>query len=369
MDCVKLTQLTLYKFRIILTEPIQISNKKLSYREGYILSLTDEKRNTGFGEIAPLPGLHKESIADCIEQLTTLKTLYLDRLMPVDTGSTSPMSMDWLAGESWAPSVRFGVEAAMLNLIARRQNRALCELLSDTYKTKVNLNALLYGDRENIIKRSKEALAANYRSLKLKVGRRSLEEDITLVNEVGRIIEGNATLRLDANRSWDLEQASRFAESVSGINIEYIEEPLKESDDIPRFFKLSNIPLALDETLSYITPEIYKIPTGVKALVLKPALIGTIARIKQYISLAFRNSIDVVISDTFQTGIGLAYSACLAASLITKDVPMGLDTYRWLSQDLLNKKFEAKEGYVDVIQTIKNSSDINFSLLKRMALE
>ena len=134
MDCVKLTQLTLYKFHIILTEPIQVSNKKLTHREGYILSLTDEKSNTGFGEIAPLPGLHKESLGDCLEQLTTLDTLYLDRLINVDTGSTNYMSMDWLARESWAPSILFGVEAAMLNLIARRQNCALCELFSDTYQ-------------------------------------------------------------------------------------------------------------------------------------------------------------------------------------------------------------------------------------------
>jgi O-succinylbenzoate synthase len=369
MDCVKLIQFTIYKYHIILSQPIQISNKKLTYREGYILTLTDEKNNTGFGEIAPLPGLHQESLGDCLEQLTTLKTLYLNRLITADSDSTNSISMDWLEQESWAPSVLFGVEAAILNLIARRRNLSLCKLLSDNLQTNIYLNALLYGDRENIIKRTKEALTANYRSLKLKVGRKSLEEDINLVNEVGKIIDGKATLRLDANRGWDLEQASCFAQRVSGINIEYIEEPLKETDKIPQFFKLTNIPLALDETLSYISPEIYKIPKGVKVFIIKPSLIGNIDKIKQYFSLAARNSVDVVISDTFHTGIGLAYSACLAASLIATDMPMGLDTNRWLSQDLLNKKFEAKAGYVDVIQAFENSNDINFLLLKKIVLE
>jgi O-succinylbenzoate synthase len=369
MDCVKLTQLTLYKFRIILNIPIQVSNKKLTYREGYILSLRDEKNNTGFGEIAPLPGLHKESLGDCLEQLTKLRSLYLNRLITVDADNTDSVNMDWLVQDSWAPSVLFGVESAMLNLIARRQNRLTCKLLSDTWQTNLSLNALLHGDRDNILRRTEEALAANYRSLKLKVGRKNLEEDKNLVNELGKIISGKATLRLDANRSWDLEQAISFAESVSDINIEYIEEPLKETEDIPHFFKLTNIPIALDETLSYITPGIYKIPTGVKVLILKPAQIGNIAKIIQYIGLAHRNSIDVVMSDTFHTGIGLTYTACLAASLIAKDMPMGLDTYRWLSKDLLNKKFEAKAGYIDVIESIKNSNDINFSLLKEIILK
>jgi O-succinylbenzoate synthase len=366
MDRVKIIQFTIYHYNIALKEPIQVGQRQLTNREGLILALVDDKDHTGFGEIAPLPGLHRETLDDCAQQSALLRKQILNQSWHNNTGIPIAPNIDWTAQKVWAPSVQFGTEAACLNLIARRKSALLAALLATKYHKYLYVNALLSGSHETIIRRAQAALSSKYPSLKLKVARGGLKEDIQLVNEIGLLIKDKAMLRLDANRRWNFKQAIHFASQISPTTIDYIEEPLKDVTQITQYFKRTHIPIALDETLGDINPKNYDIPEGTRSLVLKPSLIGTLVKIKQYHRLARRNNIDVVYSDTFHTGVGLSYSVCLAASLMTKNVPLGLDTYQWLSQDLLVNKFEAKAGKIDVVQTFQNSNNIKFSLLSKI---
>ena len=356
----KITRFKIYRYNIALNRPVRIAQKHLTNRVGLILALGDDENHVSFGEIAPLPGLHEETIDDCLQQIALLKKKLL---IKNDMDMPNEPPIEWTDQRIWAPSIQFGVEAAYLNLISMRQSILLPELFSKKFHKTLTLNALLSGSHNTIIRSTQNALSSHYHSLKLKVGTKSLNEDIQLTKEIASLIKGKATLRLDANRSWNFDQAIQFAKQTSNLPIDYIEEPLKDINQISQFFKMTHIPIALDETLRYIDPDTYKIPVGIKSLVLKPSIIGDLAKIKKYHRLAMRNNIDVVYSDTFHSGVGLSYSTCLAASLMVKNVPIGLDTYQWLSQDLLVNKFVAKAGKLDVVKTAKNSADIKFSLL------
>ena len=52
------------RFSLHLREPLFSGAGPITRRKGILLALCDEDGRTGFGEISPLPGLHRESIAE-----------------------------------------------------------------------------------------------------------------------------------------------------------------------------------------------------------------------------------------------------------------------------------------------------------------
>ena len=70
-----------------------------------------------------------------------------------------------------------------------------------------------------------------------------------------------------------------------------------------------------------------------------------------------------VISCAFLSGIGLSGLAQFAAAYAPENVAMGLDTYKWLKEDLLEKPFRADEGKVDIEKIVQQSAHIDKNLL------
>ena len=62
-------------YKINLRHPFIYANNKISYRQGYILKVIDEMKNSAYGNISPLPGLSQESFNDLSPLLLKLKSL------------------------------------------------------------------------------------------------------------------------------------------------------------------------------------------------------------------------------------------------------------------------------------------------------
>jgi L-alanine-DL-glutamate epimerase-like enolase superfamily enzyme len=71
---------------------------------------------------------------------------------------------------------------------------------------------------------------AGYVAVKLKVGGLSLAEDAARVAIVREAIGPEIGLAIDANRAWDLPQATRFVREVEQYNLAWVEEPLAVQD-------------------------------------------------------------------------------------------------------------------------------------------
>ena len=73
----KITAVDIYHYCIPFVTPIQVGQKMLDVREGFILALTDNDGRVGYGEIAPLPGLDKTLLDQCRRDILSLR----DRLI------------------------------------------------------------------------------------------------------------------------------------------------------------------------------------------------------------------------------------------------------------------------------------------------
>ncbi len=68
--------------------------------------------------------------------------------------------------------------------------------------------------------------------MKLKVGRHTVEEDLERARRVRNLAGPTFHLCTDANQAWTVEEALRFARGAAGLNLAWLEEPVRWYDQI-----------------------------------------------------------------------------------------------------------------------------------------
>ena len=351
----------IYAFNLPLKYPVIVAGKKLSHRSGLLLELGDEKGSSGWGEVSPLPGLHRQTAQECLDELVSafekdyLGNIEIDANLPLD-------SVAKLSSLLTSPASRFGLESAFLNLLATAQNTNPAALLNTNYTRAVYINGLLIDSGEDAVREIARLYALGYRSVKIKTGRHNLNEELENLRRILAETPADMRFRLDANRRWTLDEALHFVKGLPTGKIEYVEEPLKNPQDLPLFCAKSPFPVALDETLRQPDYRDYLSLPGVGAAVLKPTVLGGIRTVMERTKEARREGCSVVISDTFSSGVGLATHLALAAAL-SENTMAGLDTYRYLQQDVLTQPLTVSSGRMDVDENMNRARQVNRALL------
>lgn len=245
----------------------QLPLKNGDFRKGLIVQNENQ-----FGEIAPLPGFSSETFEEAKEE-----------------------SINCIIKEATPtlPSVRFGFSSAQKSLQS------------------VHLPLASLGPK------------IGFSTWKLKLGNMSFKEGVQFTNKC----LGKASLRLDFNRKWSLENALRFTSLFKPDDFEYLEEPVP-TKDLVQFSKISQFPIALDESI-YLDWK--KIPS-LKAIVVKPTVVGSIPKIPA--------SLKLVLSSSYESGLGLLHIAKLAS----QKVAVGLDTYDAFTQNILVNPVKTEAG-------------------------
>jgi O-succinylbenzoate synthase len=305
-------------------------------RDGWLLRL-EHGAAEGWGEASPLPGFSAESPEAAREALARL----CGRLAGSDIDGSDPLRLPAFDAEPLAPSVRFAAELALVNLSAAVTGIPAARLLDPRAGDACPVAALLVGPTAACEARAGEVAALGFRAAKLKIGSADPAGDAERVRAVAARLGPGTALRLDANRAWSLAQALRFAGAVEGVVIEYLEEPLLDPSQLPAFASRTGLPVALDESLAGLSPEAVVRFDGLRALVLKPTLLGGLARARRFADRAETLGLVAVVSSSFETGIGLYGLAALAASLPGGAVPAGLGTAAFLAGDTVTPRFPA----------------------------
>ncbi len=315
------------KYDLPLARSLTIAGHNLTSRSGVIISLTDEEGLTGYGEAAPLPGLHKETLEDAVFQLQQIKP-------PV-------ISLVYL--DSICSSARTALEMAMFDLRLQSQ-KAFDKFRNLT----LPVNGLVMAQDADLFDAVDVLIAEGYISIKIKVGRQPLAKDIETIQRLKELVGNRATIRLDANRLWTLDESLEFCNQVAGDQIEYIEEPLADISQYQIFFDSTDMPVAFDETLVEKGVEELDHLDKVKAFILKPSLLGGLSMTGQFIALAFENDIMPVMSCTFGSDLSLRSFALFAAMFGVADIPLGLDTMKWFKHHLLTEGFKVESGRIEI---------------------
>ncbi|MFP4501922.1 MAG: o-succinylbenzoate synthase [Candidatus Hydrogenedentota bacterium] len=354
-----------YRYRLPLREPVVLKGNTYREREGLLLCLRDDAGREGWGESAPLAGFSRESLEAAEAALRHCAA----RLR----GYRLPDHYDDLEGSGLlqthgVQSVSFAIEAAYYNLLALTRGVLPCTCINFDAPGHITLNALLLGEPRAVIAQAARATAEGYGAVKLKVGARSIDEEVELVHAVRDTLGPAVGLRLDANRAWPLDTAVAFGRRVADCNIEYIEEPLRDPVALPDFERRTQVPYALDETLQtwqalQQPPEadsrerfamdayqraLNRVYSRAAACVWKPTLMHVPNLVAAIAWGMFFPMKKIVLSAAFESGVGIAALVNYAAAYSGAETPVGLDTYAWLGEDVLASRLPLDQAHVDV---------------------
>ncbi|KAL6634634.1 hypothetical protein ACP70R_027305 [Stipagrostis hirtigluma subsp. patula] len=369
-------------YRIQLSAPrTSETSDSCFFHEGFILKLSVDDNIVGFGEVAPIE-IHQEGLLDVEEQLRFLFHRMKDSVLnviPLLRGSFS----NWIWTSlgippcSIFPSVKCGLEMAILNLLVSQRKYGLSEIVAGSDHLGRDRNVMEYNQNSSasiqicalvnsngtpmeVALAVAKLVAEGFTTVKLKVGRReSPAEDAAVLHKIREVVGYQINIRVDANQKWTYEQAVDFGSRAKGLCLQYIEEPVSSTDDLIKFCEMSGLPVALDETIDNLKGNVITklhqfVHPGIVALVIKPSVIGGFENAAHVAKWAQMHDKMAVISSTYESSIGLASYIQLAhyvdqqnyivSRIKNKDtcgaVAHGLGTYQWLREDVSEQKLQ-----------------------------
>ena len=346
----RLTEIHLLRYTIPLVRPLNMMGHVIDAREGAVLKILDGSGNFGLADLCPFPGLNRESLNQAIGNLKVVAP----SLVQIDNHLKIPQHkvLDGLF-----TSVRFALEWALLDLQANRKHIPTARLLNPDFCTNLMVNRLLTGAPVRIEEEiDKPEGIQPGETIKIKVGRREIEKEVDLICWLDKRLPGTVKLRLDANRNWTLSEALYFVRHIPRERIEYIEEPLINPFELGAFYNACQVPFAYDESL-HEAPQADFIP-GLKALIIKPGVIGSLKKLRHLSDFAKQHELLYVVSSAFESGVGLRVLCQLAAAFGTAGTAIGLDTYRWFAEDITLPVFKAPQNKI----ALEFCTSFNFSL-------
>lgn len=299
-------------------------------RDGIVLALGDGSGRRGLGEAAPLPGFAPDDVRTCIEAARAA-ILGLGEVRELETPihavarAVAPVA-GVLAG---APSARFAVETALLDLIARRRGVPLRTALGGARAyERVATNGLLFADRPaaELVARAQMLVARGMKVLKIKLRAR---DDAGFERERSALAKLRAALprvelRLDPNAAWSLAEARRRLSALAPLGPRYVEQPVA-CGELGRLGRAA-LPWAADESLvDPLEAEMLITERVCAVYVIKPALVGGLVRAVELAARAQATGRDVVMTHAFDGPVGFAAACGLALGLHRAPLACGLD--------------------------------------------
>ncbi len=302
-------RLQVRRFRLPLRAPLGTAHGRRVAVEGLRLFLRDAEGGFGLGEVTPLPDFGTETLEAAVRALDALRLGAVPEGVEGVEEAFSPFPD--------APAARAGVEMALLDLLARRRGVPLARLLGASAVHAVEVNALLRGEAPlEVAQEAKAAVAAGFRTLKLKVGSATEALDTARLRAVREAVGAAVRLRVDANGAWSEAEARVRLAPLLALGLEYAEQPVSPAN-IPALRRLrALLPIAADEALG--TPgaaeALLEAEGGPAAdlLVLKLPVLGGVLPALRLAARARSRGVGVVVTSAMDGAVGRAAGAHLA---------------------------------------------------------
>jgi O-succinylbenzoate synthase len=288
-----------YHFR--LKTPLKLqSGQTLTHREGLLLYYPINDFYI-VSDVAPLPGFSHESLDDISNEISQISQISQNTI--------------------YSPSLQFGIESLELMATSITENRPLTDVIAETLELPLlgqalapitcitnGLLSLAQYPLENDIN---QLLSQGIRTIKLKVGYQPYEDERPYLEQLFLQFRDRVTFRIDPNQQWTPDIVSTFFNTCATDCVEYIEDPVATVDELrqchPYFSKI-----ALDHFLSHVGHDLSLLRQFI--IVYKPTLNGGFKRLTTFLS-QLSSGQKVVISHSFESGVGLYYLTAIAQCL------------------------------------------------------
>lgn len=329
-----------WKYNLPLVKPLRTSTGSYKKRKGVILSLTSGNISA-FGEAAPLPGFSEESLTE-VERKLIEHRLEIQDLF--SSGNPVQEMPSFFKENSIPPSLEFGLDTLAYDFEAKQQDITLHQRIFGYSSRPVPINALLsLQSKDDPLPFVQQLVDDGFKTLKIKIGI-DFERELRQLERI-RDHFPSLHLRVDANQSWDLEEATEHLQSLNNLNLEYCEEPLRmpSAENYHLLNRNIKLPLAIDETVNQKKNWQHLLPY-VSIVILKPGITGSFTKNFATIALAETHVNRVIITSSLESSIGRMVTAAVASGKGSEHTAHGLSTGSLLKNDFWDDNLYIQKG-------------------------
>jgi len=347
---VKIERVDIARYQLPLARRFRAGRVDLDQREGRLVRLRSADGLVGYGEVAPLPGVHTETLADVDAALgavgAELAGQSFDNFGALADNVANRIAAAAPRGNFGAPSAVFGLQCAAASVFAAAEGVPPAAVLTRTPRDHVQVNALFVGAAAE----AAEAIARGdldaYGCVKVKVGQAPASTERAMLQVLLSGLDEQVKLRLDGNRALDLQDAIGRFRGLPPERIEYLEEPLVRPAELGELHAATGLGVGLDESLHEPALRHLTRAPYVVAWCLKAARIGHWKRMRSMSTEAAEHGARTIVSSCLESGLGLGWQVQLAAALPGDLGACGLGTESWLRLDIVAPAYDASRGYV-----------------------
>lgn len=300
----KIDELRLHRLRIPLKEPYKLAFGAVTQFDTILVELMSSDGRTGIGEATILNGYTDEEI-DPSWRLAGEIGAAVAGLSLEDARAT---------GERHLETAPFVTTAFVTAMEMARGHPALDIRELASVPLLAGINRI---DDAGFTAEIERALAAGYRTLKIKVGFNA-EADLARVGRIQEANAGRARLRIDANQGFTQAEACRFAASLDPDSIELLEQPCGAHDwpAAEAVARVTTVPLMLDESIYTLADIDRAAALGAKFVKLKLMKLGSLDRLAEGLQRIRHLGMTPVLGNGVASEIGCWMEAAIARTHI-----------------------------------------------------
>ncbi|NUN09319.1 MAG: o-succinylbenzoate synthase [Ignavibacteriaceae bacterium] len=336
-------------FLLKLRTPFRFGNNTLTHKEGFLLKLSDDRGRIGMGTIEPFEYFGTESFQSAGEQLSRLSSFWESG--DSDNPEEILDKIKNLFGEY--PATHSGIEQAILSLCSSSEDKTFPHLPGNDSRKLLRVNGVVgLGDVTEVIREVGRLLEAGRKTIKIKCGREKTFQDLKVFMAVRKEFGDKVILRGDANGKWTKTQAVEVLKAFEDINIEYMEQPVRDLNEFEFLKSRVKTPIAADESFRGLNELETILSEGTADyLILKPIPAGGLLNSIKIIDRCKVQGTPVIVTTSMDSCIGKRISV-LAATRLDSDRACGLDTTQFFEADLAEDVYPVVEGKITITQPI-----------------
>ncbi len=325
------TELTVRAVELAYRQPLRTGHGVYSRRSLAVVRL-DDGQHIGWGEAAPLAGWTPDPVADII---AAIKDAGPEVCQFADCGDTGLAAVNQLLDKLNLPATaRFGLEGAIVNLIASRQQLPAAQVLNPAAGCSMPVNGLAaVSAAAELDAAVHQSIDPGFTVIKVKI----TADVITRISDAIKTARGVA-FRLDCNNSLSPQQLLSLAGELDAVRdrIEYVEDPVdwRSRELVDQFRARSGCRLAWDQSAAdrhSISQLMQEFPDD--TIIVKPSRLGGYGPVRDIVRQIRSTGGNCVLTSMIEGPIGLRHCFDISCALGDEQGVPGLGTGKLLAHD------------------------------------
>lgn len=342
----KITSVDVWPVSIPFLKPFEVWRGVARTKDHVIVEVHTDEGISGIGEASPFLYYAPETQEDVVATVTNHLAPIIQGMNPFDVERLNIVFDSVVDAHHFSKAA---IEMALWDIMGKALGVPVYRLLGGKVREAVEVIALLdSGPPEAMAAQAADRVEAGYRHLKVKIGF-DPARDVAMVAAVVGAVGKSASVRVDAEESYDLKTSLRIARRLEELEVELLSQPISRHHyrQMARLRETISIPLLVDESIEIPADVMLAAELGTGDLVnIKVVKCGGILKAKRMAAIAEGAGMDCLIGSMIEMGPGTACGAHVAVSTPNVTYASELVGPQLIADDVLVDPIEVRRGTI-----------------------